>query len=260
MSNSVLADLVALSRTLGRPESDLAILAEGNASIRYDQDHFYVKASGYSMNGIDESGFSLVRFAPILLALEGPDLGDSEVRALLSECRQDAETMPRPSVETFMHAFLLSLPGVSVIGHTHPTPLISLLSLAGCERFATQRLFPDEVVCCGPATAFVPYADPGLPLARAIRASVQQFVVTHGSIPKTIWMQNHGLIALGKTVGEIESASLMSIKAARAWLGALSTGLPLSPLSDENINRIHSRPDEHYRQELINAMNQPNLI
>jgi len=125
------------------------------------------------------------------------------------------------------------------------------LSIEGCEDFAKLRLFPDDVVCCGPATAFVPYVDPGLPLARAVKSSVEAFIDEFGMVPKTIWLQNHGLVAPAKTVRDVESASFMGVKSARAWLGALSTGRPLRPLTQDAVNRIHTRPDEHYRQKLI---------
>lgn len=250
----ILDELVALSLKLGDPLADLAILAEGNASAKADDEHFYVKASGYSMRNIGAEGFSKVLFAPILEALNGPDLTDVAVRELLSSSRADPDFYPRPSVETFMHAYLLQLPGVNFIGHTHPTPLISLLSVEGCKEIAAMRLFPDEIVCCGPATAFVPYTDPGLPLARAIKASVEEFALKYEMAPKTIWLQNHGLIAVGKSASDVESATFMAIKAARAWLGALSSGRKLNPLTEENVNRIHTRPDEHYRQELLWAM------
>ena len=150
-----------------------------------------------------------------------------------------------------MHAYLLSLEGIGYVGHTHPTPLISLLSVDGCEEIAGLRLFPDEIVCCGPATAFVPYVDPGLPLARAIRSSVEAFIAKFGMVPKTIWLQNHGLIAPAKSIRDVESATYMGEKSARAWLGALSTGKDLVPMTQQAIDRIHTRPDEHFRQKLI---------
>jgi len=254
MVNPVLEELVSLSHKLGDPQNDLAILAEGNASARANERNFYVKASGYSMRDIGPDGFSLVLFEPILAALRDGDLSDVEVRELLSSSRADPDVYPRPSVETFMHAYLLSLPGVSVIGHTHPTPLISLLSIPDCRWISGQRLFPDEVVCCGPATAFVPYVDPGLPLALAIKDSVEEFIEMHEMVPKTIWLQNHGLIAVGRSVADVESATFMGIKSARVWLGALSTGKDLLPLTPDSIKRIHTRPDEHYRQELLWAI------
>jgi rhamnose utilization protein RhaD (predicted bifunctional aldolase and dehydrogenase) len=251
MVDPVLQDLVNLCLKLGSPTADLAILGEGNASARLGEDRFYVKASGFSMSNIGPSGFSLVNFAPILEALDGPDLSDAQVRALLADSRAEPEKDPTPSVETFMHAYLLSLRGISFVGHTHPTPLLSLLSVEGCEQIARQRLFPDEIVCCGPATAFVPYVDPGLPLARAIKQSVEAFIDEFGMVPKTIWLQNHGLITPAKSVRDVESASFMAIKAARAWLGVLASGQAVRPLTQHAIDRIHTRPDEHYRQKLI---------
>ena len=149
-----------------------------------------------------------------------------------------------PSVETFMHAYLLTLPKVSFVGHGHPTALVSLLSLTTAPELARKRLFPDEVVCCGPAAAFIPYTDPGLPLAMAIIRSVEEFVDEFGSVPRTIWMANHGLIALGENPAEVRNATAMAIKSARAWLGALGTGQEVRPLTQEQIERIHSRPDD----------------
>jgi rhamnose utilization protein RhaD (predicted bifunctional aldolase and dehydrogenase) len=249
--SDTLADLVALSRVLGSPEHDLAILAEGNASAQADEGTFFVKASGFSMRGIDPEGFVLAHSRPILEALDGPDLSDDAVRALLSNCRVHKGSPRLPSVETFMHAYLLSLPDVNVIGHTHPTPLISLLSIEDADEIARKRLFPDEIVLCGPESCYVPYADPGLPLAQAIRKAVVRYAERLSSVPKTIWLQNHGLIVLGKSSREVESGTLMAAKAARAWLGALSTGRPLHPLSPSQVARIHTRPDEHYRQKLL---------
>jgi len=250
----VLAELIALSRTLGDPSHDLAILAEGNTSARAEDGSFFVKASGFSMRTIGADGFVLVRSRPILEALDGPDLTDDQVREVLANTRLVPNGPALPSVETFMHAYLLELPEVTVVGHAHPTPLVSLLSLANAEAYSKKRIFPDEVVCCGPASAFVPYVDPGLPLARAIRASVENYVSEYGSVPKTIWLANHGLIALGKSTREIESAMLMSVKAARAWLGALGSGQPINAMTPAQIDRIHTRPDEHYRQRLLWAI------
>jgi rhamnose utilization protein RhaD (predicted bifunctional aldolase and dehydrogenase) len=249
--NERLAELVALARNLGDPTNDLAILAEGNVSGRLDNGVFLVKASGFSMRPIGPDGFVEVLSSPILAAMDGVTLDDNGVKGLLAASRAHAEVTLMPSVETFMHAYLLELPDVNVIGHTHPTPLVALLSMDGVDEIARQRIFPDEVVCCGPESCYVPYADPGLPLAQAIRAAVEDYARRQGMIPRTIWLQNHGLIALGKTVREVESATYMSAKAARVWLAALASGRTIRPLTNANIARIHTRPDEHYRQKLI---------
>jgi rhamnose utilization protein RhaD (predicted bifunctional aldolase and dehydrogenase) len=245
-----LADLVDLSHQLGSPTEELAILAEGNAGTKLSDSTFLVKASGFSMSNLDESGLIEVQFAPILEALDG-DLPDSEVRGLLESSRARPSGPLLPSVETFMHAFLLTLPDVTWVGHTHPTPLLSLLALEDAKSLARRRIFPDEIVCCGPASAYLPYVDPGMPLARAVRHATLEYIEEWGAPPKTIWMQNHGLIALGQSPKEVMSATLMAQKSARAWLGALQTGMPVVCLTAAQIARIHTRPDEHYRQRLL---------
>jgi L-ribulose-5-phosphate 4-epimerase len=242
--------LVRLSIRLGDPAADLCILAEGNASAE-DGDTFWVKASGFNLAALNQKGLVRVHTHRILQYLDGPDLADGEVKHVLGECRFDPQCGMMPSVETFMHAHLLTLPDVMYVGHTHPAPLISLLSIEGAEQIAGQRLYPDEVVCCGPASAWVPYTDPGLPLAKAIRKSIVSYVRKWASSPKTIWLQNHGLITLGRTPDEVESATMMAVKAARVWLGALSTGREIHTLNEEQVSRIHTRPDEHYRQRLL---------
>ena len=47
MSDSkILAQLIAMSRTLGDPANDYVILGEGNTSVQADAESFWVKASG----------------------------------------------------------------------------------------------------------------------------------------------------------------------------------------------------------------------
>ena len=43
---------------------------------------------------------------------------------------------------------------------------------------------------------------------------------------------------------------MMADKAARILLAALASGTP-TYLSPENVERIHTRPDEHYRQKAL---------
>lgn len=251
MATKILEDLVRLSQALGSNNQPLAILAEGNVSGVADEESFWVKASGMNLGRADISSFVLVKSKPIMDSLLFPPLTDADTKSVLTSALVESDTHLRPSVETFMHAYLLNLPEVNFVGHTHPTPLLSLLATEGAHELAKQRVFPDEVVCCGPATAFVEYVDPGLALALAIRTAVETFVEEWGTIPKTIWLQNHGLIALGKSCAEVESATLMALKSAQVWLGALSTHRKLRPLTKSQVERIHTRPDEHYRQNLL---------
>ena len=112
------------------------------------------------------------------------------------------------------------------------------------------RMFPDEIVVCGVAPCCVPYVDPGIPLARALRDAVLAYQKTYGARPKTIYMKNHGFIALAKTAQEVENIHMMADKAARIMLGAFACGGPTF-LSPDNVDRISPRPDEHYRQRAL---------
>ena len=187
-----------------------------------------------------------------MLLLDRPTVTADENRDGMMAARVDTLSPTRPSVETLFHAYLQQLPGINYVGHTHPTPVNAVLCSRVAEEAVSGRLFPDEIVCCGPAPAWVPYVDPGQPLARELRARVDAYIEENNAPPRIILMQNHGLIALGKTPQEVETATAMYAKTARILLGACSLGGP-NFLSQENVDRIYTRPDEKYREKQIGA-------
>lgn len=249
-AQTVLNDLVAMSRRLADPALDYVILGEGNTSAAVDAGTFYVKASGVSLRDIGEAGFVRVRREPILELLDRETVSDDEVRDGMLAARVDTMSPIRPSVETLFHAYFLSLPGVNYVGHTHPTAVNAILCSRVAEEAVSGRLFPDEIVCCGPAPAFVPYVDPGQPLARAIKQRVEAYIDENNAAPRIVLMQNHGFIALGKSPEQVESATAMYVKTARIILGTYALGGP-NFLTPENVNRIYTRPDEKYREKQI---------
>jgi rhamnose utilization protein RhaD (predicted bifunctional aldolase and dehydrogenase) len=239
-------DFVTLSRQVGSPDADLVILAEGNTSTRADAASFWVKASGQSLHEITERGFVQVAFEPIVAALQ-QDLQDAEVKALL-ESASLVKNGARPSVETFMHAWLLQLTDVNVVIHTHPTDCLGDLCQTTPPCWIEERIFPDEIVCCGRKTVWVPYEDPGLVLAKRIAECVTAFMSEEGEVPKVIALQNHGLITLGTTGAQAMAATRMTVKAVRARHQTVGI---TKPLTSQEIDRIHVRPDEHYRQRML---------
>jgi rhamnose utilization protein RhaD (predicted bifunctional aldolase and dehydrogenase) len=246
----ILNQLITLTRSLGDPARDLAILGEGNTSALLDAQTFLVKASGKEMRTADGDSFVTVSLPRALDVLNGMDLTDTEVRAALLRCKTDSRDDRMPSVETFLHAYLLSLPDIRFVGHTHPTAVNAILCSIQSRVAVSGRLFPDEIVCCGPAVCYVPYTDPGIPLARHLRTCVEAFIDEHNMPPKVILMENHGFIATGRTPRDIEAVTNMYVKAARILVGAYALGGPRF-LSPEHVARIHTRPDEHYRQKQI---------
>lgn len=245
-----LQQLIGMSRALGAPGADCIILGEGNTSAVADDDSFFVKASGTSLVDIDAGGFVRVSRSTLRELLSEKSLTDEQVGQGLIAASIDADGV-RPSVETFLHALLLDLPGIEFVGHTHPTPINALLCSQEPEEAIRGRLFPDEVVCCGPESAWVPYTDPGLPLAKAVGAAVDDFIERWNEPPKVIMMQNHGMIAMGGSPAQVLAATSMAVKAAHVRLGAAAYG-GIRPLTDSELERIYTRPDEHYRQQLLN--------
>ena len=57
----------------------------------------------------------------------------------------------------------------------------------------------DQIVLLGPACVYIPYRDPGLPLARAVQDASRDFCARESHVPRLILMENHGVIALGST-------------------------------------------------------------
>src|SRR5829696_4747836 len=102
-NDTVLDALIALSRDIGRPERELAILGEGNTSANLGDGTFWVKASGSQLALIDADGFSRVRLAPMLELLDAPRLSDAQVAVGLHAALVHPAAR-KPSVETFMHA------------------------------------------------------------------------------------------------------------------------------------------------------------
>lgn len=239
-----------MARTLGDPGQDYVILGEGNVSARESDKSFWVKASGTAMNGITEDGFVEVWQEPVLAMLRASQSSDSQVKEVLETAKVLPQSRLRPSVETTFHAVALTEGEAKYVGHTHPTALNGILCSNRAREAFGGRLFPDEIVICGPAPAFVAFTDPGLPLALAIQQEIRRYKVQYKRAPKVILLQNHGLIALGQTDMEVLQITAMMNKTARVILGAYTVGEP-NFLSQDAVQRIDTRPDEQFRRDVL---------
>lgn len=243
-----LTELVGLSRALGAPGRDLVVLGEGNTSARLDGERFLVKASGASLaDAAAESFVELdLRRTLALLDLDSPT--DDQLSTGLMGARVGGG--PRPSIEAVMHALSLTEGGAWFVGHTHPTAVNAILCSDRAEALVDGAIFPDQIVVCGRDALLIPYADPGLPLARALRDGLQGYKERTGVAPKTVYLRNHGMLALGRSAAEVDQITTMATKTARILAGALAFGEPVY-LSAEQADRIESRPDEHHRRRVL---------
>ncbi|WP_291056734.1 class II aldolase/adducin family protein [Herbiconiux sp.] len=282
--------LVELSRELGRPDRAWAVLAEGNTSVAVDEGRMLVKASGASMAVAEPADFVPVRVADVLALVDAPDsagagasvgrdagaagagdgaapgasagaasgapgesessaAGDEAVRALFATASTGGR---RPSVEALLHAVCLDLPGVEAVGHTHPIAVNALLCSPRASLLVEGSLFPDQIVVLGTDPLLVPYIDPGLKLARAVRRMLLERVRTTGRVPKVVYLQNHGMFALGASPAEVLQITEMAVKVAEVIVGSLAAGGPVF-LSAADVARIDTRPDELLRREALSA-------
>lgn len=246
---ATVAALLDLSHQLGDSRRSLCILGEGNTSALLEGGRLAVKASGSILGQLQLGDLTWCHQQPLVQALDQETMTDTQMHDLLKSSQVSSEAK-KPSIETVFHAWLLTLPGVGFVGHTHCLAANQILCSPRGKEFATQRLFPDEVVVCGRSSVWVPYTDPGLPLAKAIREGVQQHLQEEGLPPKLVLLQNHGIIALGATSEAVLAITLMAEKAAAIFVGAAALGGP-EFMQPEHVDRIASRPDEHERQQRL---------
>jgi rhamnose utilization protein RhaD (predicted bifunctional aldolase and dehydrogenase) len=248
MSNAIRQDLLRLSQELGRPENRLAILSEGNTSAKIDEATFLVKASGCQLEAMTHEHLVQLRFHDILKLLDA-GLSDDETHTALQHARVDSTAL-KPSVEATFHAWLLKQEGVKFVGHTHPIEVNKILCSDRADDFANRRMFPDEIVCCGPKSLLIDYVDPGTELAETIRDGWVDFINNNDFAPRLILLRNHGLIAVGASVDSVLATTFMAAKAAEIFAGASALG-KIVFMPDKEVHRICTRADEHYRQRLL---------
>jgi len=103
---------------------------------------------------------------------------------------------------------------------------------------------------CGSQPLFVPYAEPGLELARAVARSLAARVADGGERPRVVYLANHGLVALGASAIEAQAVTTMAVKAARVRLVAAAAGDP-RPLAQAWIDAVVTREDEIERRAVL---------
>lgn len=249
MSQDAHQSLLDLSHALGGERLRMAILGEGNTSLRLDAETFAVKSSGSNLATLQPTDLTTCRFDRLLPLLDATAATDAEIDNVLLASRV-SEAAKKPSIEALFHAYLLTLPGVACVGHVHAIAVNQILCSPRARDYAERRACPDEIVMCGIESVFVPYAEPGLGLAQSIRREVQAYVQRTGRGPKIILLQNHGIIAVGPSPKAVLGSLLMAEKAAETFVGAAALGGPVF-LTAAQCERIAGRPDEHYRQKML---------
>jgi NAD(P)-dependent dehydrogenase (short-subunit alcohol dehydrogenase family)/rhamnose utilization protein RhaD (predicted bifunctional aldolase and dehydrogenase) len=198
-SDPLIRDVIELSQRFGR-DPEYSRGGGGNSSLKADG-VVYIKPSGVPLATLEADDLVPLATAPLLdLLLHGgseaeearaPDAPDPVMRAAARVRLAEARGR-RPSVELMFHSLI---PERFVL-HTHPIVPNSVT----CNRDGEAimgRLFGDEAL-------WVPYTDPGLPLARTIHQLREAHVArTDGPAPRITFMGDHGIIVSGDTADEV---------------------------------------------------------
>jgi rhamnose utilization protein RhaD (predicted bifunctional aldolase and dehydrogenase) len=242
-----LTDLVQLSRTLGEPWRRFAILAEGNTSQRVTEDQLAVKATGRSLRNASADDFVGVSLRRLSDLVDDVDAGDADVAHYFDEV--ETEQGIRPSVEALLHVVCVLDAGAKTVAHTHPESVNALLCSDRADVLAGPPIFPDQVVVIGRRALLVPYTDPGVVLAREVRGRLADHARQWG-MPRVIYLGNHGMVALGSSVGHALQLTEMADKVSRVLAATLSFGNVL-PMTEESVERIDTRDDEQIRRTAL---------
>ena len=228
----VLEALVEMARRYGSNPAFVRA-GGGNASAKVDG-VLYIKPSGVAMANLDVELLVPLDLAPLLDLVADPERASrtsDPVEAVAKEARLSEAAGRRPSVELLFHALL---PDRFVL-HTHPVVANALTCAVHGARHA-DRLFGADAV-------WVPYVDPGLPLALRIRdcrgAASERTDATH---PPITFLQSHGTIVAAATTMEIDEYSQRTADVIRSEIGSAQ-----DPDGDR-------RPPEPRRHELRSAI------
>jgi rhamnose utilization protein RhaD (predicted bifunctional aldolase and dehydrogenase)/NAD(P)-dependent dehydrogenase (short-subunit alcohol dehydrogenase family) len=179
------------TRLLGQ-EPTLVRHGGGNTSVKSTltdifgepADALRIKASGYDMASIEAGGFAAVRLDVLRKLRARTALAEREMARMLRASLLDPEG-PNPSVEVLLHAFLPQ----KFVDHTHASAILSLVDQPRGEAICAEVL--------GERIGFVPYAMPGLPLARIASEIYQKRPDVEGLI-----LQKHGIFTFGEDARE----------------------------------------------------------
>lgn len=178
-------EFVKISKYAGMRE-DLVQAGGGNSSCKFACDKMAIKASGFQLADItEEYGYAFVNPQVIRNAFMTADLKTFDESVAKEILNQAFISGKKPSIEIFLHA----VSGKYTL-HTHPI-VVNVLTCRKNGDEILRRLFPDALI--------VPYATPGVDLARAYFKAYKENANREGKLFDIIFLMNHGLVVSGNS-------------------------------------------------------------
>ena len=189
-----LKNFVEISKYAGE-RFDLVQAAGGNTSVKIKNSEMLIKASGFLLSDVAENnGYSKVDTKKIANILKNKTIkneADKRKREFLAKELIEEATLDknnRPSIETLLHSTLYKY-----TLHTHPVA-VNMIVIQKEWKEILASIFKNENI------AFVSYKTPGIDLA----LELDKVISTFATVPKILFLQNHGLIVTSDNVDDIE--------------------------------------------------------
>jgi NAD(P)-dependent dehydrogenase (short-subunit alcohol dehydrogenase family)/rhamnose utilization protein RhaD (predicted bifunctional aldolase and dehydrogenase) len=239
---NLMNDLVSVSRKYGSDRTQI-IAGGGNTSVKHGN-RMWIKSSGVALGSIEPSGFLELDRPTVLAMLERTDWSknreerEDEIAQVLLQSRVNPpDPSVRPSVESTLHALM---PQAFVL-HTHG----ELANAAACSREGEKALskvkLPKDI-----RAIWIPYVDPGLPLATTFAKAVDAYLKKNGTPPNLAFMGKHGILAAGETAREADNLLQTCDKAIRKAIGAKPT--------DKRPKKTKRKVDEDLERAVVPAL------
>ena len=202
----------------------------GNTSVKIPDGQMFIKASGMHLTDMDESnGIAKIDNGKIKLFLEDVGLkvlSKRERERKAQEAVNEASFTPeiKASIETFLHVLTLKY-----TLHTHPIAV----NIVACRKDwgeSFNQLFP-SALC-------VSYETPGVDLAMKMKVEIENYRNDLAEYPKTIFLQNHGLIISSNNIEETKALTDEVVIKIEDYLGIDHTAYRITNRVSELINSV----------------------
>jgi len=195
---------VKISKYAGMRE-DLVQAGGGNSSYKINEHKMAIKASGVQLADLTEaSGYVLVDAFKIrdafLKADDLDEMTEEDSKKILADAFIEGK---RPSIETFLHA----ISGRYTL-HTHPI-VVNVVTCRKNWESGLRTMFPRAF--------YVPYATPGVKLARNFFKAYRQYGIEKA--PEIVFLQNHGLVISADTADEVITKTEQVVITIENYLG-----------------------------------------
>ncbi|MDD5602046.1 MAG: class II aldolase/adducin family protein [Candidatus Izemoplasmatales bacterium] len=232
--------LIEMSRRYGS-DPDMVLAGGGNTSYK-TKEYLTVKASGYPLSTIDDSGFVMLDRGLLKLMWHKTYADEEKEREtqvltdlMASRCFGEVN---RPSVESQLH----DLFPYQYVLHVHPAKVNGLTCSIEGESWTNSRLAQQAV--------WVEATKPGYILAMTCQKISQEHQKTTGQFPKIMILENHGIFFSADTVDEIDQLVTLVFDTIQEDLHT-APDFTKEPFDEPLVNQVHQILDKVFPENAI---------